>query len=71
MWSGCPRTGDAAPYAKVRARCSRTGLAQDLKRTYANGTLRVPGTHHGIFSLGFASQNLVYRLINEVQYAKG
>jgi len=79
MRSGFPRLGDAAPHAKVPARCARTGFAHDLKRTYAyymrlnvySSQRHAAGTHHGIFSLGFASQSLVYRLINEVQYAKG
>ncbi len=30
------------------------------------GTLWVTGTHHIIFSLGFALQNLGYRLINAI-----
>ncbi len=36
-----------------------------------DGTLWMSGTHHILFSLGFALQTLGYRLINEAQYAKG
>lgn len=35
-----------------------------------NGTLWVSGTHHIIFSLGFALQRLGYRVINQVAWQK-
>jgi site-specific DNA-methyltransferase (adenine-specific) len=35
-----------------------------------DGTLWVTGTHHIIFSLGFALQNLGYRIINSVAWQK-
>jgi DNA modification methylase len=36
----------------------------------AEGTLWVTGTHHIIFSLGFALQTLGYRIINSVVWQK-
>ncbi len=35
-----------------------------------DGTLWVTGTHHIIFSLGFALQSLDYRIINKVRRLK-
>ncbi len=35
-----------------------------------DGTLWVTGTHHVIFSIGFALQSLGYRIINQIAWAK-
>ncbi|MDP8973117.1 MAG: site-specific DNA-methyltransferase [Actinomycetota bacterium] len=35
-----------------------------------NGTLWVSGTHHVIFSLGFALQSLGFRIINDITWQK-
>jgi DNA modification methylase len=36
----------------------------------ADGTLWVTGTHHIIFSIGFALQRLGYRIINQIAWQK-
>ena len=39
-------------------------------RLKPDGTLWVPGTHHVIFSLGFALQRLGFKVINTVAWEK-
>jgi site-specific DNA-methyltransferase (adenine-specific) len=35
-----------------------------------NGTIWVTGTHHIIFSLGFAQQTMRFKIINQITWAK-
>ena len=44
------------------------GLCQKLLKP--NGTIWVSGTHHVIYSIGFAMQNLGFKILNEITWEK-
>src|SRR5918998_297187 len=49
---------------------ARNSVPSEQRTLKADGTLWVTGTHHIIFSIGFALQKLGYRIINSIVWQK-
>lgn len=63
-------TWDKSRGAELNHEFNREWLARCQRLLKPNGTLWVSGTHHVIFSIGFALQQLGFKLLNSVSWEK-
>ena len=62
--------GPVARLLRAGPRVQRAVADGGVPRLQAGGTIWVSGTHHVIFSIGFALQTLGFRIINSVAWEK-
>src|SRR5215217_8605882 len=85
MTSSCPASSPFSGQRKRKSGCSDSIRSTGLKKDHnfnvrwlraarrvlkPDGTLWVSGTHHIIFSIGFALQKLGFKIINTVAWEK-